>query len=68
MCIESKKDRWLAPSTVAQMIGVSVNTVYCYIEAGRFNRVRNISTGSAPRYQIERESVKRLEAELILPN
>ena len=66
MCIGSKKERWLPTSAVAQALGVSADTVRNYIETGRFDRVRNVSTGTQPRYQVAQDSLKRFENEIIL--
>lgn len=61
-----EKDRWLPTSVVARVLGVSTDTVRNYIEAGRFEKVRNVSSGLQPRYQIARDSVQRFEKEIIL--
>jgi len=65
MCT-STKERWLSTSAVANKLGVSQDTVRNLIDAGRFNKVRNISAGHLPRYQIAAESVRRFEEEIIV--
>jgi len=65
MCINTK-ERWLSTSAVANKLGVSPDTVRNLLDAGRFDKVRNISAGHLPRYQIAAESVRRFEEGIVI--
>jgi len=55
------KERWMTTSAVARKLDISQDTVRNLIIAGKFDKVRNISAGQLPRYQIEAGSVRRFE-------
>ena len=46
------QNRWLSTETVANMLGVTDQTIRNMIEAGKFATVRRIGAGRQPPYQI----------------
>ena len=66
MCSPEKKERWLPTSVVMRELGVSRNTVLALIECGKLNRVRDVSAGQQPRYQVERGALEEYKNNIIL--